>query len=613
MKKIFFFFLLIAGIDAMAQNAGIGTTVPHSTAMLEVRSTNKGFLMPRLTAAARQAMFDVPAGMMVYDTDASTFYFHDGNKWRPISDKNADSSLIDYGATPEATANISFFEETTAKSGILYDNGGPAGNYPNNANHDYICKIGTSSSALNDSIMMFKVEIEEISLESPHDSLIIYTSGASRIMITGTTPKTFYFPATDDLHFKFLSNATNTQAGFKIRWTQLIGRTTEIAPRFGWYFDDQRRAVRGGINVMNDWRTPDLGNLSFGWGSATQATGDYSIAMGRELTASNRNSIAIGTFNQSTGISSVAIGSSNYAIGNTSFAMGASNRAIGDQSVALGNQNTASGDYSLAATSGSKAPGVYGVSMGNGTIAKGFTTALGRFNDTIGNVSESGWVTGEPLFTIGNGSNNSSRNNAMMITKEGNMAIGVRIPDVRLHIGGGSDASLSDGSGYMVIGPLTGTNIVFDNNEIIARNNGVSSTLFLQNGGGAFEVGGTAAKPGGGSWSATSDARLKDQVRPYADGLQQLLGINPVYYHYNKQSGYDTKQEYIGVLAQELQTIAPYMVKTFKKEDKEFLSVDNTAMTFMLINAVKEQQQQIEESKKMIAELKRKIEVLEKR
>jgi hypothetical protein len=495
----------------------------------------------------------------------------------------------------------------------LYDNGGPAGNYSNNVNHDYICKIGTSTPALNDSVLLFKVEIEEISLESPHDSLIIYTSTDSRIMITGTTPKTFYFPATDDLHFKFLSNATNTQAGFKIRWTQLVGRTTEIAPRFGWYFDDQRRAVRGGINALNDWRTPDLGNLSFGWGSTTQATGDYSIAMGRELTASGRNSVAIGAFNQSTGISSVAIGNSSYATGYTAFALGNSSRAIGDQSFALGSQTTASGDYSIAAISGSRSPGIYGVSMGNNTIAKAFTTAFGRFNDTIGNVSESGWVTSEPLFMIGNGGSSGSRNNAMMITKEGNMAIGVRMPDARLHIGGGSDASLSDGSGYMVIGSLTSSNLVFDNNEIMARSNGASNTLYLQFDGGALEIGGTAAKPGGGSWSATSDARLKDQVRPYNDGLRQLLGINPVYYHYNKQSGYDTKQEYIGVLAQELQAVAPYMVNTFKRDDKEFLSVDNTAMTYMLINAVKEQQQQIEESKKMIMELKKKIEVLEKK
>jgi hypothetical protein len=133
----------------------------------------------------------------------------------------------------------------------------------------------------------------------------------------------------------------------------------------------------------------------------------------------------------------------------------------------------------------------------------------------------------------------------------------------------------------------------------------VGSTLFLQNNGGAFEVGGTAAKPGGGSWSATSDARLKQNVRPYTDGLLQLLRINPVFYRYNKESGYDTQKEYIGVLAQDLQKVAPYMVNTFNRNNQEYLSVDNTAMMYMLINAVKEQQEQIEALKKRLAVLEK--------
>jgi trimeric autotransporter adhesin len=72
----------------------------------------------------------------------------------------------------------------------------------------------------------------------------------------------------------------------------------------------------------------------------------------------------------------------------------------------------------------------------------------------------------------------------------------------------------------------------------------------------------------------------------------------------HEPSGYDTQQPYVGVLAQELQKIAPYMVNTFTKDKTEYLSVDNTAMTYMLINAVKEQQQQIETQQKQIDELK---------
>jgi hypothetical protein len=52
---------------------------------------------------------------------------------------------------------------------------------------------------------------------------------------------------------------------------------------------------------------------------------------------------------------------------------------------------------------------------------------------------------------------------------------------------GGSDASLG-GGGYVTIGPVTGANIVIDNNEIMARNNGAVSTLYLNNDGGSVRV-----------------------------------------------------------------------------------------------------------------------------
>ncbi len=115
-----------------------------------------------------------------------------------------------------------------------------------------------------------------------------------------------------------------------------------------------------------------------------------------------------------------------------------------------------------------------------------------------------------------------------------------------------------------------------------------------------FEVNGIAAKPGGGVWTATSDARLKESVQAYTDGLSALLKINPVKFHYNELSGYDPKPEYVGVVAQELQAIAPYMVKPYHKNNETYYSVDNSSMIYMLINAVKEQQKQIDDLRKLV-------------
>ena len=129
---------------------------------------------------------------------------------------------------------------------------------------------------------------------------------------------------------------------------------------------------------------------------------------------------------------------------------------------------------------------------------------------------------------------------------------------------------------------------------------------------GSLEVATNASKPGGGPWMASSDARLKKNVLPYTDGLSTLLKINPVKYHYNELSGYDTKPEYIGVLAQDILSIAPYMVGSFQKKGEAWYNVDNSAMTYMLINAVKEQQLMIGKQQQQIDELKKIVEKLVK-
>jgi hypothetical protein len=135
---------------------------------------------------------------------------------------------------------------------------------------------------------------------------------------------------------------------------------------------------------------------------------------------------------------------------------------------------------------------------------------------------------------------------------------------------------------------------------------------------GNFVVTGTATKPGGGSWVVASDSRLKKDVRPYVEGLKELMSIKPVWYTYTGEANLPTKT-YVGVIAQELQSVAPYMVGEWNFKDSpnsagtNYLSVDNSAMTYMLINSVKEQQEQIEQQQKQIDELKKLIDELLKK
>lgn len=82
------------------------------------------------------------------------------------------------------------------------------------------------------------------------------------------------------------------------------------------------------------------------------------------------------------------------------------------------------------------------------------------------------------------------------------------------------------------------------------------------------------------------------------------MKIKPVTFQYNQRSGYDTTVTQVGVIAQELMEVAPYMVDTFslQNDDETYYTVNGSAMTSMLINTVQEQQQQTE-----IAELKTQV------
>jgi len=81
-------------------NVGIGTT-PDASALLDISSTNKGFLPPRMTSAQRDAIINPTAGLIVYCTDCIELQIYNGYEWTNISgDKGAipgacGSSFID--------------------------------------------------------------------------------------------------------------------------------------------------------------------------------------------------------------------------------------------------------------------------------------------------------------------------------------------------------------------------------------------------------------------------------------------------------------------------------------------------------------------------------------
>jgi len=77
----------------------------------------------------------------------------------------------------------------------------------------------------------------------------------------------------------------------------------------------------------------------------------------------------------------------------------------------------------------------------------------------------------------------------MTLSKVGNLGIGTTVPELKLHIKGGPDATLVAGTGFMQFGNTNGVNLVIDNNEIMVRDNGGTSNLAFQLDGGEVHIG----------------------------------------------------------------------------------------------------------------------------
>jgi putative lipoic acid-binding regulatory protein len=101
------------------------------------------------------------------------------------------------------------------------------------------------------------------------------------------------------------------------------------------------------------------------------------------------------------------------------------------------------------------------------------------------------------------------------------------------------------------------------------------------------------------SSSTSSDRRLKENIKPIPYGLETVLKMNPVEYDWKEKRD---KAHDIGVIAQEVEELIPEIVKEHKdlKTDEPIKTVDYGKMVSVLIKAVQEQQEQINELKEKL-------------
>jgi hypothetical protein len=146
---------------------------------------------------------------------------------------------------------------------------------------------------------------------------------------------------------------------------------------------------------------------------------------------------------------------------------------------------------------------VYNINPGNIGIGTSSPTEKLTINDTDPTIrllnanTEKGYlqVSGNNL-KLGTYASNSTGNlvfnirgtDRMTIASDGNFGIGISAPVGKFQVASGYESSLTS-HGFLMLGSESGTNLIMDNNEIMARNNGAASHLYLQNEGGNVSIG----------------------------------------------------------------------------------------------------------------------------
>lgn len=132
----------------LAQNVGIGTATPNPSAMLDVNSTTRGLLAPRMTTAQRNAIALPAKGLLVYDTDLNALYHYNGNAWAAVGGSGS-FSLPYSGTTSQAGDAFSITNNGagTAISGTVSANSVAAIEGNSNATIGGFGVLGSSTSA----------------------------------------------------------------------------------------------------------------------------------------------------------------------------------------------------------------------------------------------------------------------------------------------------------------------------------------------------------------------------------------------------------------------------------------------------------------------------------
>jgi hypothetical protein len=168
---------------------------------------------------------------------------------------------------------------------------------------------------------------------------------------------------------------------------------------------------------------------------------------------------------------------------------------------------------------------------------------------------------------------------------------------VHVNAAGGQVVSIRQNGASVRLGVSAAGNVIVGGESDLP-----GATVILQVAGGAFKSDGSP------SWTVTSDARVKKDVQDLELGLAELRQVRPVRFRYNGRALTPAGQAGIGVLGQEIESIVPETIRQVRTSVPDEPALDNlrvfdpSALTYVLINAVKELAAKVEHLEQALAQ-----------
>jgi hypothetical protein len=519
MKKQFLLLAMIVSQTLMAQNVGIGTSIPDTSALLHINlgtSTAKGVLItgtydasstiPNLGAGSRMMFYPgkgafragAVGGTQWNNANVGTLSFAAGASTKA---SGSYSTALGQGTIASGNASIAMGQSTNASGsystalGYLTTASGYvsiATGESTNASGNYSTALGQSSTASG----FVSIAMGQSTNASGNYSAALGQS--STAFGNGSVAIGQFTTASGEV-----STAMGSNISAKSGYETVLGTwNTDYTPVNTGDWDPADRLFTIGNGTSSSSRSDAITVLKNGNTGIGTSTPDTSALLHIDLgTSTTKGLLVTGTYDAAGTVPDLGGGShmmfypgkgafragfvdgtqwDNANVGSFSTAMGNDAIAIGYSSTAMGYAPIATGNYSTAVGYFAHASGLGSTSMGGFTFAKsGFETVLGRWNTNYTPSSTDSWDPTDRLFTIGNGTGSSFRSDALVVLKNGNTGIGISTPNASalLHI----DLGTSTAKGVLITGTYDASSTI--------PNLGAGSRMMFYPGKGAFRTG----------------------------------------------------------------------------------------------------------------------------